>query len=91
MKVQAAENHRVNNRRRSLTVRKGYKKYSDYSKIYCLDSQRSLFAVKAHGKDRIRFTMSQYNYSEIMLFSLKIALDNVEKGGGKVLLEEIEL
>jgi len=35
--------------------------------------------------------MSQYNYSEIMLFSLKTALDNVEKGGGKVLLEEIEL
>jgi len=77
--------------RRCLKVRIGYKKYGDYAKIYCLDSQRALFAVQAHGKDRIRFTMSQYNYSEIMLFSLKTALDNVEKGGGKVLLEEIEL
>jgi hypothetical protein len=35
--------------------------------------------------------MPQYNYSEIMLLSLETALDNVEKGGGKVLLEEIKL
>jgi hypothetical protein len=35
--------------------------------------------------------MPQYNYSEIMLLSLDTALDNLKKGGGKVLLEEIEL
>ncbi len=35
--------------------------------------------------------MPQYNYSEIMLLSLETALDNLGKGGGKVLLEEIEL
>jgi hypothetical protein len=29
--------------------------------------------------------------SEVMLLSLETALDNLEKGGGKVLLEEIEL
>jgi hypothetical protein len=34
--------------------------------------------------------MPQYNYSEVMLLGLETALDNVEKGGGKVLLEEIE-
>jgi hypothetical protein len=71
-------------------VRAGYKKYSDYSKIYCLDSERSLFAVQAIGKYKIRFTMSQYGYGEIMLLSIETALDNVKKGGGKILLEEIE-
>ncbi len=35
--------------------------------------------------------MPQYNYSEIMLLSFETALANLEKGGGKVLLEEIEL
>jgi len=68
----------------------GYKKYNDYAKIYCLDSQRSLLAVQALGKNKIRFTMPQYNYSEVMLLSLETALDNLENGGGKVLLEEIE-
>ena len=72
-------------------VRKGYKKYSDFSKIYCLDSQRSLFAIQALSKNKIKFTMSQYGYSEIMLLRLETALANVEKVGGKVLLEEIGL
>ena len=72
-------------------VRAGYKKYSDLSKICLLDSQRSLFAIQALGKDRIKFTMSQYGYGEIMLLSIETALDNVAKGGGKVLLEEMEL
>ncbi|HZI71307.1 MAG TPA: hypothetical protein VFD60_09110 [Nitrososphaeraceae archaeon] len=91
MKVRAAENPSVNKPRRSVKVRIGYKRYSNYSKIYCLDSQTSLFTVQAHGKYRTRFTMPQYNYSEIMLFNLETALENVESGGGKVLLEEIEL
>jgi hypothetical protein len=69
----------------------GYKKYSDYNKIYCLDSQNCLLAVRALGKDKIRFMMPQYNYSEIMSLSLETALDNLENLGGKVLLEEIEL
>ena len=74
----------------NLKGRVGYKKYNDYAKIYCLDSQRSLLAVQALGKNKIRFTMPQYNYSEVMLLSLETALDNLENGGGKVLLEEIE-
>ena len=90
MKVQATQSRSVNKAKRRLKVRIGYKKYSDYAKIYCLDSQRSLLAVQALGKDRIRFTMPQYNYSEVMLLSLETALDNLENGGGKVLLEEIE-
>ncbi len=35
--------------------------------------------------------MPQYNYSEILSLSLETALDKLENGGGKVLLEEIEL
>lgn len=75
----------------NLKVRVGYKKYSDYAKIYCLDSQRSLLAVQAIGKDTIRFTMPEHNYSEMIQLSLETALGNLEKGGGKVLLEEIDL
>ena len=91
MNAQTTQGPSVNKTKRRLKVRIGYKKYSDYAKIYCLDSQRSLLAVQALGKHKIRFTMPQYNYSEVMPLSLEIALDNVEKGGGKVLLEEIEL
>jgi len=72
-------------------VRAGYKKYSDFSKIYCLDSQRSLFAIQALGKDKIKFTMLQYGYSEIMLLSIETALYNLKKCGGKILLDEIML
>jgi hypothetical protein len=67
-------------------VRAGYKKYNDYNKIYSLGSQTSLLAVQALGKDRIRFTIPQYNYSEVTLLSLEAALYNLKKGGGKVLL-----
>jgi hypothetical protein len=91
MKAQTREDHCVTKPERSLKVRTGYKKYCDYSKIYCLDSPKSLLAVQALDKHRIRFTMPQYNYSEIMLLSHETALDNADKGGGKVLLEEIEL
>jgi hypothetical protein len=69
----------------------GYKKYSDHNKIYCLDSQNCLLAVRAHGNGKIRFMMPQYNYSEITLLSIETALDNLKNLGGKVLLEEIEL
>jgi hypothetical protein len=86
-KVQRHRNQSIT----GLKVRAGYKRYSDYDKIYCLDSERSLLAVQALGKCKIRFTMPQYNYSEVLLLSLDTALDNLEKGGGKVLLEEIEL
>ena len=72
-------------------MRAGYKKYNDYNKIYCLDSQRSLLAIQSLGKRKIRFTMPEYNYSEILLLSLETALTNLKNGGGKVLLEEIEL
>jgi hypothetical protein len=91
MCVQANENHRVSKTSPKLKVRIGYKRYNDYSKIYCLDFERSLLAVQALGKDRIRFTMPQYNYSEIMLLSLETALANIKNGGGRVLLEKIEL
>jgi hypothetical protein len=72
-------------------VRASYKKYNDYNKIYCLDSQRSLLAIQALGIHKIRFTMPEYNYSEILLLSLETALSNLKNGGGKVLLEEIDL
>ena len=75
---------------KSKGARAGYKIYNDYNKIYCVGS-KSLLAIQALGKHRIRFTMSEYNYSEILLLSLETALDKVKKGGGKVLLEEIEL
>ena len=91
MSIQSTANHQICKTSPYLRVHMGYKKYSDYSKIYCLDSQRSLFAVQALGKYKIKFTISQYGYSEIMLLSIETALDNVAKDGGKVLLEEIEL
>jgi|tagenome__1003787_1003787.scaffolds.fasta_scaffold19555912_2 hypothetical protein len=91
MNAQANKDRCVNKPSPNLKVHAGYKKYNDYNKIYCLDSQNCLLAVQALGKYKIRFTMPQYNYSEIMLLSLETALDNLEKGGGKVLLEEIEL
>ena len=90
MKAQTRKDHCVTKPERSLKVRTGYKKYGDYSKIYRLDSPKSLLAGQALGKHRIRFTMPQYNYSEIMLLSHKTALDNVDRGG-KVLLEESDL
>lgn len=77
--------------RSNLKVRTGYKKYNDYNKIYCLDSQNCLLSVQALGKHKIRFTMPEYNYSEVLLLSLETALDKLEKEGGKILLEEIEL
>ena len=89
MKIQTTQSQPVNKTRRRLKVRAGYKKYNDYSKIYCLDSENCLFAVQAIGKDRIRFTIT-YNYSEVMLLSLDTALNNLKNAGGKVLLEEIE-
>ena len=89
MKVQATQSQSVNMARRCLKVRIGYKKYGDYAKIYCLDSQRSLLAVQARDKDRIRFTMAQYNYSEIILLSLETALDNGERDGGKSITQVI--
>ena len=52
---------------------------------------RSLLAIQALGNHQIRFTMPEYNYSEILLLSLETALDNLKNGGGKVLLEEVEL
>jgi hypothetical protein len=73
MKAQTREDHCVTKPERSLKVRTGYKKYNDYNKIYCLDSQNCLLAVQAFGKYKIRFTMPQYNYSEIMLLSLETA------------------
>jgi len=91
MKAQTTENHCVNKPSPNLKVRTGYKKYNDYNKIYCLDSQNCLLAVQALGKYKIRFTMPQYNYSEIISLSLESALTNLKNGGGKVLLEEIEL
>jgi hypothetical protein len=91
MKIQTSEDRVVIRLSPNLKVRAGYKKYNDYNKIYCLDSQRSLLAVQALGKYKIRFTMPQYNYSEILSLSLETALTNLESGGGKVLLEEIEL
>ena len=51
----------------------------------------SLLAIQALDNRQIRFTMPEYNYSEILLLSLETALDNLKNGGGKVLLEEIEL
>ena len=83
MNIQATANHRLCKTSPYLKVHVGYKKYSEYSKIYCLDSQRSLFAVRAIGKYKIKFTMSQYGYSEIMLLSIETALDNVAKGAAK--------
>ena len=74
-----------------LMCASGYKRYNDYNKIYCLDSQNCLLAVRALGKCKIRFTMPQYNYSEIISLNLESALTNLKNGGGKVLLEEIEL
>ena len=91
MKIQTSEDRVVIRVSPNLKVRAGYKKYNDYNKIYCLDSQNCLLAVQALGKYKIRFTMPQYNYSEILSLSLETALDNLENGGGKVLLEEIEL
>ncbi len=90
-KVQIHRNLYVNRDITNLKVRAGYKKYNDYNKIYCLDSQNCLLAVQGLGKYKIRFTMPQYNYSEILSLSLETALTNLESGGGKVLLEEIEL
>jgi hypothetical protein len=91
MKVQTNEDRVVNKPRPNLKVRAGYRKYNDYNKIYCLDSQNCLLAVRALGKYKIRFTIPQYNYSEVLLLSLETALANLESGGGKVLLEKIEL
>lgn len=85
-KFQIHRNLYVNRDITNLKVRAGYKKYNDYGKIYCLDSQRSLLAGQGLGKYKIRFMMPQYNYSEILLLSLETALANLKKGGGKVLL-----
>ncbi|HEY7079193.1 MAG TPA: hypothetical protein VH500_05795 [Nitrososphaeraceae archaeon] len=80
MKIQATQSQSVNNAQRGLKVRIGYKKYIGYSKIYCLNSQ-SLLGVQMLGKDRIRFTIPQYKYSEVMLLGLETELYNVNKGG----------
>jgi hypothetical protein len=64
-------------------------RYNDYNMIYCLDSQGSLLAVQALGKYKIRFSMPQYNYREVLLLSHETALENLENGG-EVLLEKIE-
>lgn len=90
MKVQTSEGRVVNRLSPNLKVRAGYKKYSDYNKIYCLHSQKSLLAIQALGGHKIRFTIPKYNHSEILLLSLKTALSSLKNGGGKVLLEEIE-
>ena len=58
-----------------------YKKYSDYYKINCLDSENCLLAIRALGNGKMRFMMQQDNYSET-------ALDNLKDVGGKVVLEE---
>lgn len=56
-KVQMHRDLYVNRDITNLKVRAGYKKYNDYNKIYCLHSQRSLLAIQALGKRKIRFTM----------------------------------
>jgi hypothetical protein len=82
---------RRNQTKPKLKSARRYKKYNDYNKIYCLGPQRYLLAVQALGKHKILFTMPEYNYSEVLLLNIETALANVKKGGGKVVLEEIEL
>ncbi|MFZ0329453.1 MAG: hypothetical protein WBP64_02985 [Nitrososphaeraceae archaeon] len=74
-----------------MSKSKSARRLHDHNKIYCLDSQNCLLSVQALGKYKIRFTMPQYNYSEVLLLSLETALTNLKNGGGKVLLEEIGL
>ena len=51
----------------------GYKKYSDYNKIYCLDSQNGLLAFRALGNDKIRITtrlMPHYKAKLLLIISV---------------------